>query len=145
MLIFSQIGDPGVSPFPQDGVANTKSLPLPLTTIFPTLIPWETVSTASWPTSWMMFSSFFFKFIYSWETYRERQRHRQREKQAPHKEPDVGLNLRSRDHTLSQRQILTAEPPRCPGNGSFKSSGFVSPVQIITKETRQINQQTLSP
>ena len=39
-------------------------------------------------------------------TQRERQRHRQREKQAPHREPDVGLDPRSRDYALSQRQVL---------------------------------------
>ena len=42
----------------------------------------------------------FFKkdfIIYSWDIQREeRQRHRQREKQAPHREPDVGLDPRTR-------------------------------------------------
>ena len=54
-------------------------------------------------------SYFFIKilFIYSWETYKERQRHRQREKQAPHREPDVGLNTWTGDHTLSWRQTLS--------------------------------------
>ena len=46
-------------------------------------------------------------FIYSWETQRKRQRHRQREeKQAPCREPDVGLDPRSQDYTLSQKQTL---------------------------------------
>ena len=40
------------------------------------------------------------------EREREGQRHRRREKQAPRKEPDVGLNPGSRDHALSQRQML---------------------------------------
>ena len=40
------------------------------------------------------------------ERERERQRHRQREKQAPFKEPDVGLDPASQDHTLGQRQKL---------------------------------------
>ena len=39
-------------------------------------------------------------------TERERQRHRQREKQAPRKKPDVGLDPRRWDHTLSRRQTL---------------------------------------
>ena len=39
-------------------------------------------------------------------TQRERQRDRQREKQVPHKEPNVGLDPRTRDHDLSQRQML---------------------------------------
>ena len=39
-------------------------------------------------------------------TKRERLRHRQREKQTPCKEPHAGLDLRSRDHALSQRQTL---------------------------------------
>ena len=40
------------------------------------------------------------------DTERERQRHRLREKQAPCKEPDMGLNPGSQDHTLGQRQTL---------------------------------------
>ena len=41
-------------------------------------------------------------FVYSWRhTERARQRHRQREKQAVCKEPDVGLDPRPQDHTLS--------------------------------------------
>ena len=47
---------------------------------------------------------FLIKILFKRE--RERQRHRQREKQAPHREPDVGLNPRLQDHTLSQRQRL---------------------------------------
>ena len=35
------------------------------------------------------------------EREREGQRHRQREKQAPCREPDVGLDPRTRDHALS--------------------------------------------
>ena len=33
---------------------------------------------------------------------------------TPHREPDVGLDPRPRDHSLSRRQRLTAEPPRRP-------------------------------
>ena len=53
-------------------------------------------------------STFFLRisFIYSWETQRERQRHRQREKQVPCKVPDAGLDSRTQDHDLSQRQML---------------------------------------
>ena len=36
----------------------------------------------------------------------EKQRHRQREKQAPGREPDVGLDPKTTDHTLSQGQVL---------------------------------------
>ena len=36
----------------------------------------------------------------------ERQKIRQREKQAPHQEPNMGLDPRLQDHTLSQRQRL---------------------------------------
>ena len=36
----------------------------------------------------------------------ERHRERQREKQAPCREPDEGLDPRTPDHTLSQRQML---------------------------------------
>ena len=39
------------------------------------------------------------------ERERERQRHRQREKQVPCREPDVGLDPRTRDHDLSPRQM----------------------------------------
>ena len=47
----------------------------------------------------------FYLFIH--ERQRERGRDlRQREKQAPCREPDVGLNFRSKDHALSQRQAL---------------------------------------
>ena len=38
------------------------------------------------------------------DTERERQRHRQREKQAPCREPDVGLDPETPDHSLSRRQ-----------------------------------------
>ena len=37
---------------------------------------------------------------------RERQKIMQREKQAPHQEPNMGLDPRLQDHTLSQRQRL---------------------------------------
>lgn len=37
LLFFSKLGDPSISSFLQGGVAN-KSLPLPLKTVFPTLI-----------------------------------------------------------------------------------------------------------
>ena len=40
------------------------------------------------------------------DTQRERQRRRQREKQAPGRKPDVGLNPKTKDHTLSQGQVL---------------------------------------
>jgi hypothetical protein len=40
------------------------------------------------------------------ERERERQKIRQREKQAPHQEPNMGLDPRLQDHTLSQRQRL---------------------------------------
>ena len=40
------------------------------------------------------------------EREREGQRHRQREEKAPRREPDAGLNPRTPDHTLSQRQML---------------------------------------
>ena len=40
------------------------------------------------------------------DTERERQRHRQREKQAPGREPDVGLDPETADHTLGQGQVL---------------------------------------
>ena len=51
---------------------------------------------------------FFLKIIYLFihERHRKRQRHRQREKQAPCGEPDVELDPRTRDHPLSQRQML---------------------------------------
>ena len=43
------------------------------------------------------------------DTEKERQGHRQkhREKQAPCREPDVGLDPRPRDHTVSQRQTFS--------------------------------------
>ena len=50
------------------------------------------------------FSFFKVLFIYSWETHRERQR--KREKQAPCGEHNVGLNPRTWDDALSQRQTL---------------------------------------
>ena len=52
---------------------------------------------------------FFLRFIYLFmrDTQRERQRHSQREEQAPRREPNVGLNPRSWDHALSQRQALS--------------------------------------
>ena len=37
---------------------------------------------------------------------REREREKQREKQAPCREPDVGFDPETPDHTLSQRQAL---------------------------------------
>ena len=40
------------------------------------------------------------------DTERERQRHRQRKKQASYREPDVGLDPETKDHTLSQGQVL---------------------------------------
>ena len=39
-------------------------------------------------------------------THTQRQRHRQREEQAPCREPDMGLDPQTQDHTLSQRQML---------------------------------------
>ena len=36
----------------------------------------------------------------------ERERCRQKEKQAPHREPDVGLDPETTDHSLSQGQVL---------------------------------------
>ena len=45
----------------------------------------------------------------------ERERERQREKQAPCQELDVGLDPRTQEHTLDQKQVLNpAEPPRHP-------------------------------
>ena len=38
------------------------------------------------------------------ERERERLKIRQREKQGPHQEPNMGLDPRLQDHTLSQRQ-----------------------------------------
>ena len=49
---------------------------------------------------------FILKILFIHERQREKQRHRQREKQAPCREPNVGLDPRSQDHTLSQRQML---------------------------------------
>ena len=51
------------------------------------------------------------------DTERERQRHRRREKPAPHREPDVGLDprTRSRDSRIApwaKGRRQTAEPPR---------------------------------
>ena len=48
----------------------------------------------------------YFIYLFMSNTKRERLRHRQREKQTPCKEPHAGLDLRSRDHALSQRQTL---------------------------------------
>ena len=60
--------------------------------------------------------SFFFKlrilFVYSWETHREKQRRRQREKQAPCWESNEGLDARTRDHALGQRQMLNHWAPQ---------------------------------
>ena len=53
-------------------------------------------------------------FIYLFMRDKERQIHRQREKQAPHREPSGGSILEPQDHTLSQRQRSTTEPPRRP-------------------------------
>ena len=49
---------------------------------------------------------FLFKILFIHDRHRERQRHRQREKQAACREPNAGLDPRTRDHTLSQRQML---------------------------------------
>ena len=46
----------------------------------------------------------FVKILFIHERYRERQRHR--EKQAICGEPDAGLDPQTRDHALSQRQML---------------------------------------
>lgn len=54
-ILPAKLGDPGVSPFLQGGVANNISTP-PLKTVFPALVPWETISTASWPTGWSVIS-----------------------------------------------------------------------------------------
>ena len=51
------------------------------------------------------------------DTEREAERHRQGEKQTLCGEPDAGLNPRTQDHTLSQRQTSTTEPPRHPLSG----------------------------
>ena len=61
-----------------------------------------------------LFFIFLKDFIYSWETHRERQR--QREKPAPHRESELGLDPRTQDYALSQRQMLNhwATPPRHP-------------------------------
>ena len=45
-------------------------------------------------------------FIYEGVRERERQKIRQREKHAPHQEPNMGLDPRLQDHSLSQRQRL---------------------------------------
>ena len=45
-------------------------------------------------------------YLFMTDTHRERQRCRQKEKQAPCGEPNVGLDPRTRDHALSQRQML---------------------------------------
>ena len=43
------------------------------------------------------------------------------------REPSVGLNPRTQDHDLSQKQTHeTPEPPRCPGNGILISSDIVT-------------------
>ena len=47
-----------------------------------------------------------FIYLFMRDTEKQRQRHRQREKQGPCKEPKAGLNPRSRDYTLGQRQTL---------------------------------------
>ena len=39
------------------------------------------------------------------QRHKERQSHRQREKQAPCGEPKAGLDPRTRDHDLGQRQL----------------------------------------
>ena len=65
------------------------------------------------------------------DTARERQRHRLREKQVPCREPDMGLDPGSQDHTLGQRQMLnhwatqasqTCEAPNCAGH--YDSNGL---------------------
>ena len=45
---------------------------------------------------------------------REGQRHRQREKQASLREPNLGLDPRSRDHNLSRRQVPNQSHPGVP-------------------------------
>ena len=47
---------------------------------------------------------FLIKILFKRE--RERQKIRPREKQAPYQEPNMGLDPRVQDHTLSQRQRL---------------------------------------
>ena len=66
---------------------------------------------------------FFFKrfYLFMRDTHRERGRDRQREKQVPRWESYVGPQDPPEipgpwDHVLSQRQILTTEPPRRPIN-----------------------------
>ena len=63
-------------------------------------------------------------FIYPWETQKERQRHRQREKKASHKKPDAGLDSRSWDQDLSQRQMLNGRAIRA--SWSFDCSYYNS-------------------
>ena len=68
-------------------------------------------------------------FIYSWETERKRQRQRQREKQAPCKEPDVGLNPGTMDHTLGRRQT----PNHWATQASRESWNFNQQLNFICK------------
>ena len=54
-------------------------------------------------------------YLFTHERHRKKQKHRQRERQAPCGEPHAGLNPRTQDHTLSQRQTFncsTSEPLR---------------------------------
>ena len=48
----------------------------------------------------------FFKRFHFFIHERQWQRHKQREKEAPCREPDVGLDPKTKDHTLSQEQVL---------------------------------------
>ena len=45
-------------------------------------------------------------FLRDRERERERETQREKEKQTPHQEPNMGLDPRLHDHSLSQRQML---------------------------------------
>ena len=51
-------------------------------------------------------NNFIYDSVRESESERGGQKIRQREKQAPHQEPNMGLDPRLQDHTLSQRQRL---------------------------------------
>ena len=62
---------------------------------------------------------YFFKILFIHKRERERPRHRQRKKQASHKEPNVGLDPGSQDHSLSRRQTLNRLATQVFLNGVF--------------------------
>ena len=59
---------------------------------------------------WFLFVCFLRFHLFIHERHTERQRPRQREKQAPHGEPDVGPDPRTRGHALGRRQVLHSTP-----------------------------------